>query len=194
MEGTSLVRAWSRPSGRARRHVWPPRTVAERVSRALPSLPAVERRSHARDASPRLPRGSARAARARSSLAAIVNCFSTGARSRRISLASPRSHRACGTINGRNAREAAEQAAQRTVNSRSLTNHRRRRSPCQHPCDLARPLRAGHGAGSLTSLALTRAASPRKYRNARTTRMPLASSLAEHMAHDALAPSVALEH
>ena len=72
-------------------------------------------------------------------------------------------------------------------------NHRRRRSPCQHPCDLApdlaRPLRAR----SLTSLALTRAASPRRSRNARTTRMPLASSLAEHMAHDALAPSVALK-
>ena len=154
-----------------------------------PSVPAGRRAPLARscDASPRLPRGSARA---RSSLAAIVNCFSTGARSRRISLASPRSHRAGGTINGRNAREAAEEAAQRTVNSRSLTNHRRRRSTCQHPCDLARPLRAR----SLTSLALTRAASPRKSRNARTTRMPLASSLAEHMAHDALAPSVALEH
>ena len=104
-----------------------PADRSEGISRALPSLPAAERRSHARDASPRLPRGSARA---RSSLAAIVNCFSTGARSRRISLASPRSHRAGGTINGRNAREAAEQAAQRTVNSRSLTNHRRRRSPC----------------------------------------------------------------
>ena len=162
-------------------------TVAESISRALPSLPAAERRSHARDASPCLPRGSACA---RSSLAAIMSFPSTGARSHRISLASPRSHPADGSINQTDWREAAEEAAQRTVNSRSLTNHRHRRSTCQHPCDLARPLRAR----SLTSLALTRAASPRKSRNARTTRMPLASSLAEHMAHDALAPSVALEH